>query len=343
MGLSSEAIMKSEKIVNLINSEEYNFLRTDKHLKNNIILLTVGGSHAYGTNTETSDVDLRGITLEQKSEVLGLNKFEQFQNQKTDTVIYGLRKAVTLMLNSNPNVIEMLGVNKKHLFMLSNEGQLLIDSVDLFLSKKAAHSFGGYATAQLRRLQSALARDAYPQAEKEEHILKSVQSHIHHLKANYHSFTKKEIDVYIDKTDREGYEKELYLDIDLKKYPLRDFKNIYSEMHNVVKEYGKLHHRNNKKTTKGLYKHALHLVRLLLMGTEILKGEGVNTYREEREFLLDIRNGKYSFQEIFEIVDKLEQDFQYATKHTTLPNKPDYKKINDLVVFIYENRFYTKY
>lgn len=329
-----------DQIKTKIKSEEYDFLRTNPNLKDNIILLTVGGSHAYGTDTETSDIDIRGITLERKSEVLGLDRFEQFENKDTDTTIYALRKVVGLMLNCNPNVIEMLGVKPEHLFVLTLEGLMLIDNIDLFLSKRAIHSFGGYATSQLRRLQNALARDSYPQPEKEKHILNSILNQMEHLKSNYHSFTNEQINLYLDDTDREDYEQEIYMDINLSHYPLRDFKDIYSEMHNVVKDYEKLNHRNNKKSDESLYKHAMHLIRLLRMGTEVLEGKGVNTYREkDRDSLLDIRNGKHSYEEIFTMVDDLEKKFQYAADNTSLPTKPNYNKVNELVVSIYEGRY----
>lgn len=42
-----------------LQSSEYDFLRTDEHLGHHIILLTLGGSHAYGTSMETSDLDIR--------------------------------------------------------------------------------------------------------------------------------------------------------------------------------------------------------------------------------------------------------------------------------------------
>ena len=41
----------------------YSFLRTNEHLGKNLILLGLGGSHAYGTNVETSDLDVRGCAL----------------------------------------------------------------------------------------------------------------------------------------------------------------------------------------------------------------------------------------------------------------------------------------
>ena len=337
--------MNLQQIKEKLESKEYDFLRTSEHLGSNIILLTTGGSHAYGTNVETSDLDIRGITLEKEKEVLGLSSFEQFDNNPTDTTIYALRKVVGLLLNCNPNVIEMLGTKDEHLFILSEEGKLLRNNVDLFLSKKAMHSFGGYATAQLRRLQNALARDNYPQVEKEKHILNSIINQINHLKEHYAEFTDKDIKVYIDKSNKEDYEEEIFIDINLPHYPLRDFKNIYSEMHNIVKDYTKLNHRNNKKDDLHLNKHAMHLIRLLVTGIEILEGKGINTHREkDKDFLLEIRNGKYqkedgSFHsEFFEMVDEYESKLKYAADNSPLPTKPKFNQVEELVVEINRKR-----
>ncbi len=322
-----------------LQSEEYEFLRTDPHLGNNILILTTAGSIAYGTNVDTSDIDVRGVTLETKQDILGLSSFEQFEDRTTDTVIYGLKKFIGLCLNSNPNVLEILGTNPEHLLIISVEGKLLRENVDLFLSQKAILSFGNYATAQLRRLQNALARDNYPQIEKEQHILNSVLGQMDHLKRTYNDFTDSEINLYIDKSNKEEFDTEIFIDINLKHYPLRDFKNIYSVMNNIVKDYSKLNHRNSKKDELHLNKHAMHLIRLLVTGTEILEGKGINTYREEeRGLFLDIRSGKYSYNEIFDMVDDYEQHFKYAAKNTSLPVEPDYKRVEDLMLEIYSNK-----
>ncbi len=117
----------------------------------------------------------------------------------------------------------------------------------------------------------------------------------------YKEITKENINLYINKSEKVDLDSEIFMDVNLKNYPLRDFKNIYSEMSNIVKDYEKLNHRNSKKDELHLNKHALHLIRLLKMGTELLEGKGINTYREkDRSLLLDIRNGKYSYEEIFE-------------------------------------------
>lgn len=337
--------MNTNQIKEKLNSKDYDFLRNNEYLGNNIMLLTTGGSHAYGINAKTSDLDIRGITLERENEILGLSNFEQFENNATDTTIYGFRKIINLLMNCNPNVIEMFGTKEDHLFILSEEGKLLRDNIDLFLSKKAMYSFGGYATAQLRRLQNALARDNYPQLEKEKHILNSIKTQIEHLQRHYTEFTNEEIKLYMDKTDREDYEEEIFMDIQLTHYPLRDFKNIYSEMSNIIKDYSQLNSRNKKKDDLHLNKHAMHLVRLLLMGSEILEGKGINTYREaDRDFLLEIRNGRYqeedgSFhQDFFNMVDNLEKRLKYAADNSPLPSKPNFNKIEELVIEINRRR-----
>ncbi len=327
--------MNTNEIKEKLKSKEYDFLRTDKHLGKNIIFLTTGGSYAYGTNVETSDLDIRGIAVETSNEILGSAIFEQFEDRKTDTVVYALRKILKLMLNCNPNVLEILGTKDEHIFICNKYGKMIKDNKDLFLSKRAIQSFGGYASAQLRRLQNALARDNYPQREKEIHILNTIKTQIATMKDRYEVFSKENLNIYIDKSKKEDFESELFIDVNFKHYPLRDFKNIYAEMSNVIKDYDKLNHRNSKKDTNHLNKHAMHLIRLFLMGTELLEGKGINTYREkDREFLLKIRKGEFSYSEIFEMVNDYEKKFHYAAKNTYLKDEPDYDKVEELMISI---------
>lgn len=338
--------MTTEQIVKKLNGSEYNFLRTHENLGDNIILLTTGGSYAYGTNIETSDLDIRGVCLNTKREILTMSCNDKpVENKVTDTNVYFLKQIINLLCNTNPNVIEMMGTKEEHLFILTEEGKMLRNNMDLFLSRRATHSFGGYATAQLRRLQNALARDSYPQKEKEKHILGSIEGQMRHLKTNYQAFTGEDLNLYIDKSEKKDFDEEVFCDINLKHFPLRDFKSMYSDMANVIKDYESLNHRNNKKDELHLNKHAMHLIRLLLMGSEILEGKGINTYREhDKELLLKIRNGEFiekkdgkdDYSIIFEMVDEYEKRFKYAAQNTSLPENPDYKKIEDLVISINE-------
>lgn len=143
----------------ILQSGEYEFIRQNERLGDRIMLLGVGGSYAYGTSQEGSDIDFRGVTLQMPSDLIGLTEFEQYEDDRTDTVIYGFNKLVKLLLECNPNTCEMLGLEEEQYLIRSQLGQELIDNSRMFLSKRAIKSFGGYADAQLRRLQNAIARD----------------------------------------------------------------------------------------------------------------------------------------------------------------------------------------
>ena len=231
------------------------------------------------------------------------------------------------MAGCNPNIIELLGLRKQDYFFLSKEGRFLIDNADMFLSKKAINTFGGYATTQLRRLQNALAHDAYPQEEKNRHILGSIQNAMH-------TFNDRYSETYRKLTVRLNDKNELVADVIMHGYPLDELHGMLSEMTSIMREYNKLNHRNNKKDDAHLNKHAMHLVRLLVTGEEILRTGTIHTYRnKEHDLLMDIRNGKYQKEdhsftpEFYEILDKYDAAFRYAADHTVLPDKPDMARI----------------
>lgn len=122
----------------LMNTGQYDFLRKEERLGKRIILLGLGGSYAYGTYQENSDIDFRGITLNMTSDLLGLTEFEQYEDDKTDTVIYSFNKMVKLLLECNPNTCEILGLEEEQYLIKTKLGQELLDQKGLFLSKRAA-------------------------------------------------------------------------------------------------------------------------------------------------------------------------------------------------------------
>ena len=330
-------------IKKMLTGQDYDFLRTNEHLGTNIILLTLGGSYAYGTNVEGSDVDIRGCAINSKEEILTNKNFEQFVNEKTDTTIYSFNKLIALLSNVNPNTIELLGCKPEHYLYLSPIGQELINNRHLFLSKKCIHSFGGYANQQLRRLDNKAMR-LVSQSEQEQHILNSINNASYSFKDRFFLYDEDSIKLYVDKSEQKEYDSEIFMDINLKHYPLRDYKGMWSTMNNIVKEYSKIGRRNAKAIEHGkLSKHMMHLVRLYLMCFDILNDGEIVTYREkDHDFLMDIRNGKYLDEnrqptpEFFDIVAELEAKLAIAKETTDLPDNPDYKKINEFVASVNE-------
>lgn len=327
----------------ILNTPEYSFLKDSEHLGKNIILLGLGGSYAYGTNTPESDLDIRGIALNQKKEILTNQNFEQFVNEETDTTVYSFNKIITLLSNCNPNVIELLGLRPEHYLYLSPVGEELLDNRKLFLSKKAIHSFGGYANQQLRRLENKSNR-LVSQSQNEEHIYKTIEHASYDFKNRYFEMPDNAIKLYIDKAVQEGYDTEIFMDVSLSHYPLRDYKGMWSEMQSIVKAYGKIGKRNEKAIEHNkLGKHMMHLIRLYMMCLDILEKEEIITYREkEHDLLMDIRNGKYldtnrqPVPEFYEMVNEYEKRLDYAKENTSLPSSPDYKAINEFLMSVNE-------
>lgn len=324
-----------------LSKKEYDFLRTEETLGSNILLLTYGGSIAYGTNNENSDTDIRGVCFNRVEDLLGFNEshsFEQFLDTETDTVIYSLNKLTRLLISCNPNTIEILGCRPDHYFNINKYGQMLLDNKKLFLSQNAIGSFSGYARQQLARLENALARDRLQQSKKEQHILNACQSTIDAFNKRYSFDASKFFELYLLDSEKEDFEKETFVNVTLKGVPLREFAGMANDLANVCKCYEKLNHRNHKKDDNHLNKHAMHLIRLYLMGIDILEKGEIITYREnDLDLLLKIRRGEFQkedgtyYDEFFEMVKTYEERIKYAAKNSVVPEKPNYKEINELI------------
>jgi len=322
----------------LLNTTEYSFLRDNPRLGNRIMLLGISGSYGYGTNREGSDIDFRGVTLNLPSDLIGLTTFDQYEDAKTDTVIYSFNKLVTLLLNCNPNTIEILGLDEDQYVIKSALGQELMDHRGLFLSKRAAASFGHYADAQLRRLQNAIARDTLSQPSREQHIMKSVSHALEDFNRRHAEDDKSQARLYIDEAVTEGLETEIFLDADFQHYPLRKFNDLANTLNSVVRDYDRIGKRNHKKDDNHLNKHAMHLVRLFMMGIDILEHGEIVTHRPESDLklLISIRNGEYMQDSVltpafYEVVSDYERRFAEAEKNSRLPDNPDMDAIGRFV------------
>jgi predicted nucleotidyltransferase len=335
--------MKLDEINAKLETAEYDFLRYNEHLGRNIILLGLGGSHAYGTETETSDLDVRGCALNSKSEILCNENFEQVTDIPTDTTVYSFTKLIQLLTDCNPNTIEILGLKPEHYLYLSDIGREMLDNRKMFLSRKAISSFSGYATAQFRRLDNKSAR-LTEQAIQEKHILGSIENAAKSFRDMYFEYPEDAIRLYIDKAVSSGLETEIFMDITLKHYPLRDYKDMWNRMNDIVRDYAKVGKRNHNAISHNkLGKHMMHLIRLYLMCIDILEKGEIITYREaEHALLMSIRNGAFldgnrqPTDEFFEMVEDYKKRLDYAAENTSLPENPDYEAIREFTMYVNE-------
>ena len=223
-------------------------------LTSRLILKSLSGSQAYGTNTPESDIDYRGICIPPADYLLGLHEFEAHHTESPDEVIYSLKKFVTLALQNNPNILDTLFLNDDKILFINEYGRELRSLADDFLSKRVYKTYGGYAKAQLEGMMN--------RGGKGNHGVRA------ELIAKFQMDTK----------------------------------------------------------------HALHLIRLLRMGCEILETGKVNVFRPDAQELLAIKRGEYSKDEILRMAASLEERLNEAYDHTQLPDEPNRAKIEAWLV-----------
>jgi predicted nucleotidyltransferase len=282
----------------------------------NLIYHVVCGSHSYGLNTPESDIDKKGICIVPKEYLFGLGTFEQ-QELGADETIYSLHKFVRLAFDCNPNIIEILFTDPQFILFINKYGQLLRDNRHLFLSKRARYSFGGYAIAQLKRIKG------------------------HRKWIMFDEKEPKEEDFWITKyrTMPDGttksYEKFLEQDYD---NALKKWNQYLDWKKNRNPERAKLEEQFSYDC-----KHAMHLIRLQRMGYEILKNGEVNVFRPDREELLAIRHGQWTYEQVVTYAENMEKELDKLYEVSPLPKKPDYKAIDKLLInmteeFLEENK-----
>ena len=293
------------------------------------VYLTLAGSISYGTNNETSDVDIRGCYIPDPTSYWKIQDSfkEEIEDTTNDVVVYTLKKYLQLLMACNPNVIETLGTKPEHVLYINDVGLTLRNNSKWFLSKRAYITFAQYANAQLRRLENALARDNATEIEKERHIMDSIKAMLLTTTQQY-GITNN--DVTFDLQD------EIMITANIHHLPLRKFLQINSDMKNIVSCYNKLNHRNRKKDFNHLCKHAMHLIRLYFMGIDILKHQQIITYRsDEQQLLMSIRNGDMPFKEVFALQKELQRKLDKVYEESKLPDVPDVDKINDFLIRVY--------
>ncbi len=318
-------------------------------LEDRIILKVYKGSHAHGTSHADSDIDIGGVCVPPRDYLYGLYAFEQYETDKytqypdynkkqqpADTVIFGLHKFVKLALACNPNIIETLYSDAAHIICCNRLGRILLDQRHLFLTKKARHTFGGYALAQLKRLNNKMPlneskkRLAKLDASKSSLEVRSVrlEHRINRLFGQEQLSAAEVNEVLSLRSEQTGIKSRL--------------EAIEAEQQAITRAMGAGKHDHHG-SHAGLIerygydvKHAMHLIRLLNMGLEILTEGDCNVLRPENNYLMAIRHGEYTLAHVRQEAEKLFSQLDEAHAKSSLPDEPDQCWVNQLLLDLSE-------
>lgn len=342
-----------------------------------ILFECISGSRAYGLATPKSDTDIKGVFYLPKEQFYGLGDIEQVSNETNDEVYYELGRFVELLLKNNPNMLELLATPEESiLYKHPLMGRL---TVSMFLSKLCKETFAGYAITQIRKARGFKKKIVNPVAPERKNILDFcfiMQGHIArplsewlqeqgfiaarcgltsipHAKCLYALF----YDPTGDLRYRGIAAGEASNEVSLSSIPkgesllayLHFNQESYSAYCKEYREYWDWVSKRNEDRYEGNMRHGkaydaknmMHTIRLLQVAEEILRDGTIRVKRGNREELLDIKAGKYDYDDLLRMADGLMEQIQIAYEHSSLPELPDSATIENTLIGI-RDELYNK-
>jgi uncharacterized protein len=295
-----------------------------------------------------------------------------FLDDSKDTVLYELRKYLHLAAAANPNILELLWLSSYPL--TTPVGRKLVANRHLFLSKKVKHTFSGYAMAQIRKIESHRKWLLQPPTHPPDRAEFGLENEKPLTKETLHTFLEYLYLLIRDKIEYLAEAAELYQllvgDIDfkgmLKQHPLADEAIPYSQnLTNASGDFIKLlqksqgynnacreweayqswcQHRNPQRAgmeAKSGFdlKHAMHCLRILRSGTEVLRSGEVPVNRVlagDAAELRGVLNGDYSYEQVKAMADAATAEMEAAYSASALPDRADLEAIDRLSVELVE-------
>lgn len=110
----------------------------------------------------------------------------------------------------------------------------------------------------------------------------------------------------------------------------------YSEFSNLTKLTGETGDKRKKQILQYGYspKNAMNCIRLIQQGIELLSTAFITMPRPNSQELIEIKQGKWKYEEIVRKFDSLLNDIEEANKLSILPDKPRFKDVDSLMIRI---------
>jgi hypothetical protein len=336
-----------------------------------LLLKSISGSRAYNLAVPSSDTDIKGIFVLPQRELYGLNYTGQVANETNDETYFEIGKFIDLLCKNNPNILELLSAPERCL-LYRHRLMDLIRPED-FLSRLCFDTFAGYAKTQIKKakglnkkinrsfekerkslldfcylaesngtipLTEWLKRRAFEQADCG--LVKL--DHFRDAYLLYHRLQVEEVrgiisgplanDVQLSPIGK-GAEPlaVLYFNKDAYSIYCREYLEYWEwvEKRNEARYQNTLSHGKNYDS-----KNMMHTFRLLNMAEEIALYRRVIVHREDRDLLLRIRGGEFEYEELMRMVEEKMSGIEAAYERSDLPEAPDDRLGEELLVRIRE-------
>lgn len=343
---------------------------TIKDLKDqNLLLLEcISGSKAYGLDVPGSDTDIKGVFILPREQFYGLNYIPQVSDERNDTVYYELGRFIELLQKNNPNILELLATPAEKVLIKHP----LMEGInpEMFLSKRCKDTFAGYAFTQIRKARGLNKKIINPVDKERKGVLDFCfilhdqgavplaswledklfeQSdcglvNIPHVKDVYGLYTptnnasdykgivkKATANSVALSSIPKGEQPAAYLYFNKDGYA--SYCKEYREYWDWVEKRNETRYIDNLKHGKNYdAKNMMHTFRLLYMAEEILSTGEIKVARPNRQQLLDIRNGKWEYEELLTRAEEKMKAVEQAYTRSKLPEQPDIESSTKLLV-----------
>lgn len=248
-----------------------------------------------------------------------------------DHVWMEARKVMRLAAAANPTILEIFFTESADHRVVTTEGRLLLDARERFLSKRVETTFAGYALAQLKRIRTHRRWLLAPPREEPTRVQYGLPE-----RSTIPRDQLGALEALMARGELDGAAlPENFLDVLAREKLYRAARREWEQHRQWERERNPA--RAALEAAHGYdTKHAMHLVRLMRMAIEILRDREVLVRRPDREELLAVRDGAWSYEELEERCDVLREEIAIAASGTTLPEEPDAQALDALCVQVVE-------
>lgn len=326
-----------------------------------ILLECISGSRAYGLATADSDTDIKGVFYLPKSHYFGRHGdyVPQVNNASNDIVYYELGRYIELLLQNNPNMMELLATPAEHI--LYQHSLMAHFSAEWFISKLCQKTFAGFANSQIKKARGLNKKIVNPMSREKKSILEFCTVFIDGRSVALNEWLQETATdqcsiglatmakatqmyaMYIDKTETLGFSG-LYQHPDATQLRLSAIpkgmipvtylsfnEQGYSKYCRDYKEYWQWVANRNEVRYQSTMAHAkeydaknmMHTIRLLEMAYDIATIGKVIVERPNRDTLLSIKAGASDYNELLAQADQLSVEIVAAFDSSHLPDHPN--------------------
>lgn len=305
-----------------------------------VLVKAVAGSHLFGTNTEKSDHDYKGVFLPTADDIL-LGKFDQTRNQKTnntnnkntkddvDIEFYSLDKFLKMLYQGQTVAWELLFTPDEMILEKHPLWDEIREATPLLINKNV-DAFIGYCSQQAHKYGIRGSR------------MNTVETVIKYLKEvpDYHPLSQICLDGILTLEHVEMIEDKngkALLTVCGKKFGLdTKLQYIIQPLEKYFQEYGD-RSRLAKENKNIDWKALSHAVRVCMQASSLLLNGKIELPMSEYNVrtLKYIKNGEYSFKAVCELIEQYQTQLLKDQKISTLPEAPNLEAFQDIQKRIY--------